>query len=74
LRTALTVAVALAQIGEFSFILTVVGVELKVLPEQGESYLVAGALLSIALNSLWFALLGRARAGQPVERRPVVDT
>ena len=62
LRTALTVAVALAQIGEFSFILAVMGVELKVLPEQGESYIVAGALLSIALNSLWFALLGRARA------------
>ena len=62
LRTALTVAVALAQIGEFSFILAVMGVELKVLPEQGESYIVAGALLSIALNTLWFALLGRARA------------
>jgi predicted Kef-type K+ transport protein len=41
------------------------GVELKVLPGQGQSYIVAGALLSIALNSLWFALLGRARAAPP---------
>lgn len=61
LRTALTVAVALAQIGEFSFILAVMGVQLRVLPELGESYIVAGALLSIMLNPLWFALLGRAR-------------
>lgn len=61
LRTALTVAAALAQIGEFSFILAVMGVELRVLPEEGESYIVAGALLSITLNPLWFALLARRR-------------
>ena len=73
LRTALTVAVALAQIGEFSFILAVMGVELRVLPELGESYIVAGALLSIMLNPLWFALLGRARTAAPFARRPAID-
>lgn len=57
LRTALTVAVALAQIGEFSFILAVMGLDLKLLPPQGQSYIVAGALLSITLNPLLFRLL-----------------
>jgi len=74
LRTALTVAVALAQIGEFSFILAVTGVELQVLPELGESYIVAGALLSIALNPLWFALLARTRAAAPASQPTVSDT
>ena len=62
LRTALTVAAALAQIGEFSFILAVMGVHMKVLPEEAESYIVAGALLSIAVNPLVFRLLVRAPA------------
>lgn len=57
LRTALTVAAALAQIGEFSFILAVMGLELKLLPAQAQSYIVAGALLSITLNPLLFRLL-----------------
>ena len=57
LRTALTVAAALAQIGEFSFILAVMGLDLKLLPAQGQSYIVAGALLSITLNPLLFRLL-----------------
>ena len=52
MSTALTVAAALAQIGEFSFILAVMGVSLKLLPPEGQSYIVAGALLSIILNPL----------------------
>jgi predicted Kef-type K+ transport protein len=44
-----------------------------VLPELGESYIVAGALLSIMLNPLWFALLGRARTAAPFARRPAID-
>src|SRR5262249_12441405 len=75
LRTALTVAVALAPIGEVAFILAVMGVELQVLPAEGESYIVAGALLSITLNPLWFALLGRTRsASAPAARPTVTDT
>ncbi len=66
LATALTVSASLAQIGEFSFILAVVGLELKLLPPAGQSLIVAGALLSITLNPLVFSLVGRvghARAG-----------
>lgn len=59
--TALSVAAALAQIGEFSFILAVMGVNLKVLPADAQNYIVAGALLSIMLNPLVFAALGRLR-------------
>ena len=59
--TALGVAAALAQIGEFSFILAVMGVSMKLLPPAGQSYIVAGAILSITLNPLIFALAGRLR-------------
>jgi monovalent cation:H+ antiporter-2, CPA2 family len=67
LRTALTVAASLAQIGEFSFILAVMGAEMKILPPQAESYIVAGALLSIAVNPLVFRLL----IGSPAAAKPV---
>ena len=59
LRTALTVSAALAQIGEFSFILAALGRSLGLLPREGYSLLVAGALISIALNPLLFALVDR---------------
>jgi CPA2 family monovalent cation:H+ antiporter-2 len=55
LVTALTVGASLAQIGEFSFILAGLGVSLKLLPEEGQSLILAGALISIALNALLFA-------------------
>jgi CPA2 family monovalent cation:H+ antiporter-2 len=58
-RTALTVAVGLAQIGEFSFILAVLGQSLGVLPAEGMDILVAAALASIAVNPLLFRLLDR---------------
>jgi CPA2 family monovalent cation:H+ antiporter-2 len=57
LSTALTVSASLAQIGEFSFILAALGVSLKLLPPEGQSLILAGALISIALNPLLFALL-----------------
>jgi len=57
LNTALTVGVSLAQIGEFSFILTGMGVALGLLPIEGQSLILAGALISIALNSFMFAAL-----------------
>jgi monovalent cation:H+ antiporter-2, CPA2 family len=56
LGTALTVAAALAQIGEFSFILAVMGLSLNLLPPEGQSYIVAGAIISIMLNPLIFRL------------------
>jgi monovalent cation:H+ antiporter-2, CPA2 family len=57
LNTALVVAASLAQIGEFSFILAALGGNLGVLPPEGKSLIVAGALISIALNPLMFWLI-----------------
>ncbi len=55
LSTALTVAVSLAQIGEFSFILLGLGQSLHLVPAQATSLVVAGAIVSIAVNPLLFA-------------------
>jgi CPA2 family monovalent cation:H+ antiporter-2 len=55
LDSALTVAAALAQIGEFSFILAGLGVSLGLLPPEARDLILAGALLSIALNPFLFA-------------------
>jgi monovalent cation:H+ antiporter-2, CPA2 family len=57
LNTALTVGAGLAQIGEFSFILAGLGVALRLLPEEGRSLILAGSLISIALNPLVFAAI-----------------
>lgn len=59
LRTALTVSASLAQIGEFSFILVGLGAGLGLLPDEGRSLVLAGALISIALNPLVFAAARR---------------
>ena len=61
LNTALTVSASLAQIGEFSFILAALGVSLKLLPVEGQNLIVAGALISMALNPLVFSLIGPAQ-------------
>jgi len=57
LNTALTVGASLAQIGEFSFILVALGASLGLMPVEGRSLVLAGALISIACNSLIFAAL-----------------
>ncbi len=62
LNTALTVGASLAQIGEFSFILAGLGMSLGLLPREGQSLILAGALISISLNPLVFA------AVEPVQR------
>jgi len=49
--TAFDIAPAFGQIGEFSFILAAVAVESRLMPVEGQSLIVAGALISIALNS-----------------------
>ena len=55
LNTALTVGAGLAQIGEFSFILAGLGMALGLLSMEANSLILAGALISIALNSLLFS-------------------
>jgi len=55
LRTGLTVAAGLGQIGEFSFILATAAVGLAILPEDAYQLVVAGAIISITINPLLFA-------------------
>lgn len=61
-RIAFTIAVALAQIGEFSFILAEAGTRLSILPESGYDIIVGCALVSISLNPLFFKLLKLSKA------------
>ena len=55
-KTALMVSASLAQIGEFSFILAALGLSLKLMPVEGQSLILAGAIISIALNPIVFAI------------------
>jgi CPA2 family monovalent cation:H+ antiporter-2 len=75
--TALTVAAGLAQIGEFSFILSSEAQRLGLLPAEGSSVIVAAALVSIGLNPLVFkgtlrlesALRGKKRLWRVLNRK-----
>lgn len=62
---ALTIAVSLAQIGEFSFIMMSMGVDLAILPTQARDLVVAGAILSILVNPMLFHLASRWTAAEP---------
>lgn len=62
LQTALTVSASLAQIGEFSFILVGLGASLGLMPELGRNLVLAGALISIAINPVLFRSVGPLRA------------
>lgn len=57
INTALTVGASLAQIGEFSFILAALGISLNLLSLEGQNLILAGALISITLNSFIFAAI-----------------
>ena len=77
LNTALTVSASLAQIGEFSFILASMGVAQGLLPVQGQNLVVAGSVISIALNPLLFSCIepvqawirSRSNLARAMERR-----
>jgi CPA2 family monovalent cation:H+ antiporter-2 len=56
---ALTITASLAQIGEFSFILAGLGLQLDILPREGQDLILAGALLSIIANPLLMAWIDR---------------
>ena len=60
---AMAVAAALAQIGEFSFILASLGTDLGILPPAAMNVIVAVSIISIVLNPLLYRLVG------PLERR-----
>jgi len=57
LRVALTIAVVLAQIGEFSFILGTLGKNLGILDDRATNTLVAAAIVSITINPLLYRLI-----------------
>ncbi|MGH7719371.1 MAG: YbaL family putative K(+) efflux transporter [Gemmatimonadaceae bacterium] len=75
-RTALTVAAALGQIGEFSFILIGLAAALGLVPEEALALVVAGAILSITLNPPLFSFADwvarRRESGQP-DAPPAAD-
>ncbi|WP_045769768.1 YbaL family putative K(+) efflux transporter [Xanthomonas albilineans] len=73
IRTALTISTSLAQIGEFSFILTGLGMSLAILPETGRDLILAGALLSIIANPLLFTWLDRWQARQAAEAQVTLE-
>ena len=61
-RLAVAVAVALAQIGEFSFLLALLGTQLAILPPTAMHTVVAAAMVSITLNPLLYRLVEPAAA------------
>jgi CPA2 family monovalent cation:H+ antiporter-2 len=61
-RTGVTIALALAQIGEFSFLLAYEAMGLGILSENGQSLLITCALISISINPLLF------RGTDPLEK------
>ncbi|HEY6880213.1 MAG TPA: cation:proton antiporter [Polyangiales bacterium] len=63
LRSSLLISLSLAQIGEFSFIVTALGAQLKLLPEAASPVLVVASLVSIAINPLLFRFI------EPLSRR-----
>lgn len=67
---ALTIAASLAQIGEFSFILIALGIDLKMVPKEARDLVLAGAILSILLNPLIFALLERIKSEAAPQAEP----
>jgi monovalent cation:H+ antiporter-2, CPA2 family len=69
-RVALATAVALAQIGEFSFILASLGKSLHILPGEAMSTLVAVSIVSISLNPILYRLVDPFEAW--ASRRPWV--
>jgi CPA2 family monovalent cation:H+ antiporter-2 len=64
--TALTISTSLAQIGEFAFIIAGLGLTLGILPKDGHSLVLAGALISIMLNPILFMALDRWQAREKV--------
>ena len=71
-KTSLTVAASLAQIGEFSFILAAIGLQLGAMTQETYALILSGALLSISLNPFVFKLIDRM--GAAPDAKPAVKT
>jgi CPA2 family monovalent cation:H+ antiporter-2 len=65
LETALTIAVGLAQIGEFSFILADLGIQLGLLTTHARDLILGASILSIFANPFLFSLVSRFHPAHP---------
>jgi CPA2 family monovalent cation:H+ antiporter-2 len=63
---ALTISASLAQIGEFSFILIVLAVNLAIVPPEARDLVVAGSILSILVNPLMFMAIDKLSSPKDV--------
>ncbi|SFJ04863.1 monovalent cation:H+ antiporter-2, CPA2 family [Sphingomonas sp. NFR04] len=70
-HTGLTVAVSLAQIGEFSFILAGLGTDLGLMPAAARDVILAAAMLSIFLNPFLFAWVAKRYEVAEADREAV---
>jgi CPA2 family monovalent cation:H+ antiporter-2 len=74
-EVAATVTAARAQVAEFSFILAGVGLQLNLMPAEARNVILGGAIISIVLNPLVFAILEpkarKVEANDPQIRPPV---
>jgi CPA2 family monovalent cation:H+ antiporter-2 len=81
-KTSITVALALAQIGEFSFILSRLGREMGLLSETATNTIIATSIASIVINPLLYRSIQpvvrfvgrRPRLSQLLDRLPGVDS
>lgn len=69
---AMTISASLAQIGEFSFILIVLAVNLAIVPQAASDLVVAGSILSILVNPLMFLAIERIYAQRATGDAPVL--
>ncbi len=74
--TSVLTAISIAQIGEFSFILSGLGVFLQVLPQEGRDLVLAGSIISILLNPVMFMVVDylrhrRERAEEALAPTPI---
>ena len=82
LKASLTVAIALAQIGEFSFILSRLGLEMGLFTAEATNTIIATSMVSIVLNPVLYRTIDpllrlvarRPRLSQWLDRLPSIDT
>jgi len=67
---ALTISASLAQIGEFSFILIVLAVNLAIVPPEARDLVVAGSIMSILVNPLMFVAIDRFASKEAADAKP----
>jgi CPA2 family monovalent cation:H+ antiporter-2 len=71
LKTAVTVGIALSQIGEFSFIVAEEALKFKILSDDAYDILVAASLTSIALNPIFFRIFQNYLGVTPTKTGPI---